>query len=116
MSRKVAVFAFNGEGMCFLHALMNALDMKTKGYDVKLIIEGAATKLIKEVESGDMPYSKLYANAKDAGLIDCVCKACATKMNSLESAKGQDLPLCDDMSGHPSMQRYMEEGYEIIVM
>ena len=39
---KIAIFAFKGEGMCFVHALLlNALlDMQEKGYDVKLIIGG----------------------------------------------------------------------------
>ena len=31
---KVALFAFNGELMCFIHVLLNAIDMKEKGYDV----------------------------------------------------------------------------------
>ena len=39
MEKKVAIFAFNGKPMCFVHALLNTLDMKEKGYDVKLIIE-----------------------------------------------------------------------------
>jgi len=37
---KVALFAFNGEPMCFIHVLLNALDMKEKGIDVKTIIAG----------------------------------------------------------------------------
>jgi hypothetical protein len=32
---KVALFAFNRESMCFVHALLNALDMKDKGIDTK---------------------------------------------------------------------------------
>jgi hypothetical protein len=116
MAKKVAVFAFNGDEMCFIHALMNALDMKEKGYDVKLIIEGSATRLVKEAEGEKRPFTNLYGKAKESGLIDCVCRACATKMESLESAKQQALPLCDEMFGHPSMARYMDDGYEIIVV
>jgi hypothetical protein len=37
-------------------------------------------------------------------------------MESLESAKNQELPLCDEMYGHPSMARYMDDGYEIVVV
>ena len=36
--------------MCFIHVLLNALDMGHKGYDAKIIIEGAATKLIPELK------------------------------------------------------------------
>ena len=116
MARKVAIFAFNGEEMCFVHSLMNALDMKEKGYDVKLVIEGSATRLVKDADGEKRPFTSLYEKAKNAGLIDCVCRACASKMESLESAKQQDLPLCDEMFGHPSMARYMDDGYEIIVV
>ncbi|WP_214044846.1 DsrE family protein [Methanomethylovorans sp.] len=116
MGKKIAIFAFNGEPMCFAHALMNAIDMKEKGHDIKLIIEGSATKNISDLMDPAKPFSSLYMKVKKAGLMDCVCRACAQKMDSLESAKEQGLRLCDEMFGHPSMARYVEEGYEIIVV
>ena len=48
--KKFALFVFNGDPMCFIHVLLNALDMSDKGYEVKIIIEGAATQLISELE------------------------------------------------------------------
>jgi hypothetical protein len=99
--KKMALFVFNGDPMCFIHVLLNALDMKDKGYEVKVIIEGAATKLVPE-------------NAKSAGLVDGVCKACSNKMGTLEAAKDQGLALLDEMTGHPGMARYCEHGFEII--
>jgi hypothetical protein len=115
MTKKVAIFSFNGETMCFAHTLLNALDMKTKGYDVKLVIEGTATRQIKELSNPEKPFANLYAEAKKAGIIDCICKACSTQTSSLESAKAQNLKLCDEMLGHPSIARYMDDGYEVIV-
>ena len=50
--RKTALFVFNGDPMCFIHVLLNALDMHEKGYEVKTVIEGAATKLIPVVVFG----------------------------------------------------------------
>jgi hypothetical protein len=115
MEKKVAIFAFNGETMCFAHALLNTLDMKEKGYDVKLIIEGSATAQIKELLDPDKPFSSLYKRVKLKGLIDCVCKACSSKTESIKSAEQQGLPICDEMSGHPSLSRYTEGGYEVVV-
>ena len=115
MEKKVALFAFNGEAMCFTHVMLNALDMKGKGYDIKLIIEGSATKYVKELADPSKPLAKIYGKVKEAGLIDCVCQACANQTGSLDSAKEQNLPICNEMSGHPSMARYAEEGYEVIV-
>lgn len=100
--------------MCFVHVLLHTLDMQEKGYDVKLIIEGSATKLVKELQNPEAPFAGLYKQVKEAGLIDCVCRACAAKMGSLSAAEEQNLPICDDLNGHPSMTRYIEAGYSII--
>lgn len=114
MSKKVVLLAFNGGDMCFVHVLLNALDMHAKKFDVKVVIEGAATKQISELNDPKKPFATLYQKVKDAKLIDCVCKACAAKMESLRSAESQNLPICGDMSGHPSLSYYVEQGYEII--
>ena len=111
---KVALIAFNGELMCFVHVLLNALDMKQKGYDVALVVEGSATGLIPQLAQADNPMHGLYAQVKEAGLIDAVCKACSQKMKALEAVQAEGLPLADEMKGHPSLARYMENGYRLI--
>jgi hypothetical protein len=112
--KKVALFAFNGDAMCFIHVLLNALDMNNKGYEVKIIVEGSATKLIPELAKEDNPMYRLYEKAKGLDLIDGACKACSNKMGVLEGVKAEGLRLLDEMSGHPSMARYREEGFEVI--
>ncbi len=114
-NKKVAIFAFNGDPMCFAHTLLNSLDMKSKGYEVRLIIEGTATKQVEELTNPEKPFANLYARVKEANIIDCVCKACSTQTGALKSAEEQGLPICDEMSGHPGISRYMDEGYEVIV-
>ncbi len=115
MSRgKVALFAFTGERPCFIHVMLNALDLKERGYEVKVVIEGAATRLVKELPGADPPLGALYQRIQEEGLLDCVCQACAQQMTSLDSAKEQGLALCDEMSGHPAMGRYIDDGYTII--
>ncbi len=114
-AKKVVLFAFQGEVMCFAHILLNALDMQAKGYDVKVVIEGESTKLIKTFyDNPEAPFRPLYLKVKDTGLVDAVCKACATKMGSIEEAKAEDLPIKGEMSGHPSMAAYIEAGYSVI--
>mgnify|MGYP006285516559 CR=1 FL=1 len=115
MTRRVALFAFNGEQMCFVHVLLNGLDMVKRGYDVKLVIEGSACKQVEEMNDPENAFHSLYEQVKDAGLVDCVCKACSNKMGSMDSAVEQGFDLCDELKGHPSVARYMEEGYEIVV-
>lgn len=114
MLKKVALVAFNGELMCFIHVLLNALDMTQRGYDVKIIIEGAATKVLGQLPDEKIPFTKQYNEVRENGLIDCVCQACAAKMGSLDAVKAQGLPLCNELTGHPSLAKYIESGYEII--
>jgi hypothetical protein len=95
--KKIALFVFNGDPMCFIHVLLNALDMKQKEYDAK-----------------GHPLHQLWKKARGEGLIEGVCKACASKMETITAAKAQGLPLLEDMLGHPAMARYHEAGYEII--
>ncbi|NLI32062.1 MAG: cytoplasmic protein [Deltaproteobacteria bacterium] len=111
---KFALFAFNGEAMCFMHVLLNALDMHGKGQNVKVVIEGAATKLIPELSSDSSPLKSLFEEACIHDLVDGVCMACSNKMGTLEAAKAMGLKMLNEMSGHPSMGRYCREGFEII--
>ncbi|OQY57744.1 MAG: cytoplasmic protein [Desulfobacteraceae bacterium 4572_88] len=112
--KKMVLFVFNGDPMCFIHVLLNALDMKDRGHEAKIVIEGAATKLIPELAKDENPLHKLWEKVKAQDLVDGVCKACANKMGTLEAAKAQELTLLNEMSGHPSMARYREEGFEVI--
>jgi hypothetical protein len=112
--KNILLVAFNGEMMCFIHVLLNALDMHEKGWNVKILLEGSATGLIPDLEKPDGEFSGLYKQTKDSGIISCVCKACSSKMGVLNAVEEAGLPLCAEMKGHPSLGRYMAEGYEII--
>ncbi|MBW1838167.1 MAG: DsrE family protein [Deltaproteobacteria bacterium] len=112
--KKAVLFAFNGELMCFVHVLLNAIDMNEKGYEVKIVIEGSATKLVAELAKEGSPMSTLYKKVKSLDLIDGACKACSNKMGTLEAVRAEGLKLLDDMNGHPGMAYYMEQGFEVI--
>jgi len=112
--KKIVLFAFNGDFMCFIHVLLNALDMKEKGHEVKIVIEGAATQLIPELVKKSNPMYALFQKTKDSGLIDGICKACSNKMGTLEAARVEGFKLLDDMKGHPGIAGYIENGFEVI--
>lgn len=112
--KKQALFVFNGDAMCFIHVLLNALDMDKRGYEVKIVIEGAAVKLVPEMIKAGNPLSGPWQKVLQAGLVAGVCKACAAKLGTLDAAMEQELALIGEMSGHPAMASYLEEGYEII--
>ena len=112
---KFALFAFNGEPMCFVHVMLNALDMQARGHEVAVVIEGTATRLVKTWNDDPaQPFANLYVKIKEAGLIHCVCQACSAKMGSRESAEEQGLKACGEMNGHPSVAQFIEDGYQIV--
>lgn len=110
---KIAFFPFKGEKMCFMHILLNALDLHEKGVPVKIIMEGEAVKLIKELEEEE---NKLYKKVKDLGLFDSICKACSAKMGVLDYNEKCGIPLKGDLQGHPAMYEFIKEGYKIITL
>jgi hypothetical protein len=114
MNQKFALFAFNGDPMCFIHVILNALDFKKKGFEVKVIVEGSATKLAREFENMQNPFYDKYNELKNSGLVDCFCKACSNKMESLPDVQKLGFETCDELMGHPSMARYINQGYTII--
>ena len=110
---KIALFAFRGDPLCFIHVMLNALDLQNKGHEAKIIMEGEAVKLIKLLDEEGSP---LYRKVREMNLFDCICKACSAKLGVLDYNEKCGIPLGDDMSGHPSMAKYIEDGYQILVI
>jgi len=108
---KILFYGMTGEKMCFLHILMNALDLSSSGAEVKIIFEGASVKLVPQLEEEENP---LYRKAKDAGLIAGVCLACSKVMGVYEQNKNTGLAMLDDMFGHAGMKAYISDGYRVV--
>ena len=92
--------------MCFIHVLLNGIDLLEKGHNGLIILEG-------EARPGHM-LSKLYEKAKSARVIHGACKACSVKLKGDKDDEAQGIPFIDDMSGHPSMAAFIDKGYEIV--
>ena len=112
--RKVAMFVFNGSPMCFVHVLLNALDMHDRGDSVQIVMEGEATQLVGELSQPDNWLNGLWQKACGQKLVAGACRACAQKLGARQSIDDNRLPLLDDMNGHPGMAAFRDDGYEII--
>ena len=112
--KKVMLVVFNGEEMCFIHVLLNALDMSEKSWDAGIIMEGASTRLIPELERKEHFLNGLWVRAKEKELLEGACRACSNKMGTLEAAEEAGLRLLGDMSGHPALSNYMDRGFTIM--
>lgn len=111
--KKVLFYAMNGEKMCFLHILMNALDLTESGNEVKVIFEGASVKLVSILEDEANP---LYLKAKQQGIIAGICKACSQMMGVYDRNLETGLPMLEDMMGHAGIKPYLNEDFQVISM
>ncbi|MFZ7127279.1 MAG: DsrE family protein [Desulfobacterales bacterium] len=112
--KKVAMFVFNGSPMCFVHVLLNALDMSGRGEEVRIVMEGGATKLVPKLENPGHSLHALWKKTRDKGLVAGACRACSRKLGVLDASVQAGLPLLDDMNGHPAMAGFQDAGYEIV--
>lgn len=111
--KKILFYGMTEKKMCFQHVLMNALELKDSGAEVKIIFEGGSVKLVSEFEEENNP---LYKKAKEAGIIAGVCLACSKVLQVYDKNLESGLAMLDDMNGHAGMKMYIEEGYKVISM
>ncbi len=111
---KTVLFVFNGDPMCFIHVLLNALDMHAAGHEACIVMEGASVGLVPALVKAEHPLATLFARAREAGLLEGACKACSVKLGVASAVEAAGVALIGDMSGHPSMRAYMEAGWKVV--
>lgn len=111
---KVLLAAFRGDLLCFVHVLLNALDLKERGVEARILFEGASVTLVAPLADPSGNFHALYAKAKTAGLIEGACRACSAKLGALEAVQAEGLALLGEMNGHPALGRYLADGYTIL--
>tara|TARA_B100000614_G_scaffold232739_1_gene227543 strand:- start:619 stop:981 length:363 start_codon:yes stop_codon:yes gene_type:complete len=112
--KKTVLFAFRGDPLCFIHVLLNAIDLNERGREGIIVLEGESVTLVAQMRESSHVLNTLYEKAKDLGLIFGACKACATKLEALDAIKEEKIPLIAEMSGHPAMGDFMDKGYSVV--
>ncbi len=111
---KTVFFAFRGDPLCFIHVLLNSLDMDEKGMGGNIVLEGEAVTLVNEMVKTEHFLNQLYTKVKDRNLIIGACKACSHKLGAVQAIEAEKIALIGEMSGHPSMADYISQGYNVI--
>lgn len=124
--RKLLFLLFSDDECRQNHALMYVLDLHAKGYDVKLIVEGPATRLLGGLAATEEVASRpatLLRNALESGIVAGACArasaGCATgdpARDVADPARAARVPLLSELAGHAGIEPYVREGYEIVVM
>ncbi|NLG58410.1 MAG: hypothetical protein GX540_08355 [Clostridiales bacterium] len=109
--KKVLLYGMTGEKMCFMHVLLNAVDLSGAGHEVRVVFEGSSVKLPPVFEQEKNP---VYLKAKERGLLAGVCLACSKTLGVYDENLALGLPMLSDMSGHAGVKPYLEAGYEVI--
>jgi hypothetical protein len=112
--KNTVFFAFRGDPLCFIHVLLNSLDMDGKNMGGKIVLEGESVTLVNEMAKSDHFLNQLYTKVKDRNLIIGACKACSLKLGAVQALEAENIALIGEMSGHPSMADYVSQGYNVI--
>lgn len=100
-----------------LHALLYAQELKSGGYSVTLIFDGAGTAWAEAFQKPDHMLHGKYAALKEQGVVEEICDHCAGAFKVKESIKKMDeKSLVGEFEGHPSLKKWVDQGYQIVVL
>lgn len=111
---KTVFFAFRDHPLCFIHVLLNSLDLADKGMGGTIVLEGESITLVPVMADPDHFLHPLYRRAKERGLFVGACRACSAKLHMTEAVEREGIPLIGEMSGHPAMSEYINQGYRLL--
>jgi hypothetical protein len=95
---------------------MYAVDLARRGHDIRLVVEGEATRCLLEREGR---FAELFEEARALGVLVGLCKAasggCSDASRSVTRlAQESGLMLMDTLDGHAGIASFVEEGYEVV--
>jgi hypothetical protein len=94
------------------NALTSAKEFVDAGDEVALIFDGAGTKWVPELESVDHRYHSIYVELAEA--IAGACSYCASAFGVKEQIESTSVRLLTDYRGHPSLHKYVTDGYQVV--
>ena len=122
MARKLLFLLFTDEPCRQNHALLYALDLHRQGHAVKLVVEGLATQALAQLDEPASRFAELFAELQQAGVLvgacERACSGCASndpKRKVAEVASEHGVALLRDLEGHAGIERFVRDGYEIVV-
>lgn len=107
------------EGMArAVHAFLYAKELKEHGHEVVLIFDGAGTEWAEELTNPESQ-SKIkpaYDQLKQAGVVEIICDFCAGAFAVKDRLSQRQLQLTAEYAGHPSIAKWADDGYQLIVL
>lgn len=107
------------EGMArALHALLYARELKAHGHEAVLVFDGAGTQWAEEWTKPDSshPLAPTYRKLREAGVTEIVCDYCAGAFQVKGKLAEREVALTGEFEGHPSVARWVDQGYRLLVL
>lgn len=100
-----------------LHALLYAKELKEAGHPIVLIFDGAGTGWARALRDPKHKLHARYAELKKLGVVEEICDFCAGAFKVKEGLKQMsDAALVGEFEGHPSLKKWVDQGYQVIVL
>lgn len=107
------------EGMArAVHALLYTRELHEHGHQVALLFDGAGTEWAEEWTNPDSSnkLTPMYRELHALGITEIVCDFCAGAFHVKEDLSGRSIPLTAEFNGHPSIARWADQGYLLVVL
>lgn len=98
------------------HALLYCKDLLDKGLGAKLVFDGAGTEWVPELMKPEHKLHPLFKEIQAKGSIDAICDFCAGAFGVKDLARSSRIPFVSEFQGHPSISKYVLEGYQLLVL
>ena len=88
------------------------------GHEVVLLFDGAGTEWIAEWSKPDSTdkLAPMYKELREAGVTNVICDFCANAFQVKENLEENKAPLTAEYKGHPSIAKFADKGYQIIIL
>lgn len=107
------------EGMArAVHAFLYARELKEHGHKVRLVFDGAGTEWAEELSNpaSESKIKPMYDEFKKLGISEVICDFCAGAFGVREELQDRQLSLTAEYEGHPSISRWADQGYQIVIL
>jgi len=94
------------------NALEFAKELKEENDDVRIIFDGAGVTFVPELADENHDANPLFKAVEDK--IDGACKYCSKAFGTINQVRKTDIPLLAEYDNHPSLRKYVTDGYQIV--
>lgn len=101
-----------------LHALLYSKELKEHGHEVVLVFDGAGTEWAEEWTNPDSQHklAPMYRELSQQGSTSIICDFCAGAFAKKEALTERKAPLIGEYQGHPSIAKWVDKGFQIVVL